>query len=120
MTNDDELLKRMDNLSGWLRVRHYADFVVADEALARIRELKAELAFYKGFHDGVCKDGTHVIVPVDELVSIDRRLNQMMQAAYTVKLEGTKEWDIVAGGADIHGMSESLRAMIRAAQEETR
>ena len=27
--------------------------------------LEAELAYYKGFHDGVCKDGTHVVVPVE-------------------------------------------------------
>lgn len=44
--------------------RELNTYYTADKTAAHIRELEAELAFYKGFHDGVCKTGTHVIVPV--------------------------------------------------------
>ena len=43
-----------------------------DKLDASIRELETELALYKGYHDGVEKNGTHVIVPVELLTEIDQ------------------------------------------------
>jgi hypothetical protein len=71
-----------------------------ERATARIRELEVELALYKGFHDCVCKTGTHVIVPVEPT-------EVMMDAAFNA-------YD---GGRMSNQFAEIYSAMIRAAQE---
>jgi hypothetical protein len=61
MTNNDDLLMRLESTGG----DKGFPWTTMQEAATRIRELEVELALYKGFHDGVCKTGTHVIVPND-------------------------------------------------------
>lgn len=50
----DDLVQALRDSKGWPTLGHAA----AD----RIEELEAELAYYRGFHDGICSTGTHVVV----------------------------------------------------------
>jgi hypothetical protein len=106
MTNSDDLLRRA---SEHLEIDHnheaglipHATRKLANDLVARIRYLKAELALYKDFHDGVCETGTHVIVPVEPT-------ELMLNAAFNA-------YD---GGRMSKQFVEIYRAMIKAAQEK--
>lgn len=67
-------------------------------------KLKAELAFYKGFHDGVCKTGTHVVVPVEPTEAMSRAGANVIRDTFKAE----NQWK---RGQAIY------RAMIKAAQE---
>lgn len=49
---------------------------------------------------------------VEALERADKTLNQMADTAFKVGLQGTKDWDDVAGGADLFGASDEIRALL--------
>jgi hypothetical protein len=102
MTNSDDLLTRLERIADTLDItglRSSGECV--ERGIARIRDLEVELARYKGFHDGVCSAGTHLIVPVEPT-------EVMMDAAFNA-------YD---GGRMSKQFAEIYSAMIRAAQEQ--
>ena len=76
---------------------HQVEYVRAD----RIQKLEAELAYYKGVHDGIYSTGTHVVVPVEPTEA-------MLTRARISNGETRYAFDI----------KPIYRAMIRAAQEK--
>jgi hypothetical protein len=42
----------------------------------------------------------------------------MAEAALEVHLEGTSQWDAVAGGADIYGVQDKIRAALATARQQ--
>lgn len=107
MTNDDELLKRLDESLYFLKRTdggHRADVAIEciEDAAARIRELKAESEIIRGGPGPIIGPAdkappvTHVIVPV----------------------EPTEAMELAAWNAPSGGLVKGIyRAMIRAAQE---
>jgi hypothetical protein len=49
---------------------------------------------------------------VEALERADKTLNQMADTAFKVGLQGRKDWDDVAGGADLFGASDKIRAIL--------
>lgn len=49
---------------------------------------------------------------LEALQRAEATLELMASSAFRVGLEGTKDWDEVAGGADMHGSSDVIRAAI--------
>ena len=49
---------------------------------------------------------------VEALQRADIMIKQMSDVALHIGLEGTSDWDMVAGGTDMHGVHETIRAAL--------
>ena len=100
----------------WLSVNRYDEAKKTDENIAIV-----------GYdpRDGLGFADAHFIVKAvnshDELVKAleraDAALGRMAESALRCGLEGTKEWDHVAGGADMHGARDAIRAALASIKE---
>ena len=56
---------------------------------------------------------------VEALEKADLALNSMVDTAFKIGIMGTKDWDDIAGGADLFGVSDNLRVLITKHKQTT-
>lgn len=116
---DDKLIDDLEDLyvQATRERSHYYVGSRTRSAAARIRELLVELARYKGFHDGVCKTGTHVIVPVSYVTELKDMVRRAYLEGYEAAPVENDDFDVMKFAERDWLESDTHRAMIRAAQE---
>lgn len=106
-----------------MRVERHNDFVIlqridADHATDPVLAMISN----DRIPQEVCEANAHLIAAAPDLYEAlaraERTFLAMCEAALATGLEGTKEWDIIAGGADIFGAIDEVQAALSKARGE--